>query len=337
MSIPARSSAPRPAASEPAAGAPAPTADWARTRERSSMPLLRLMSWVAVLCGRRVARWVLVPITLYFLTFAPTQRRHATRYLRRALGHEPRYADFYRHVHNFAATVLDRVYWLRGRRDLFDLRVSGDELVVRTLEEGRGAFLVGAHIGSFEALRSVGLQHPGLRIAMVMYPDNARLINAALAAIAPQAQVDVIPLGRPDTPLKVRDWLDDGQLAGILADRTLTAGGPRRDLHRLPFLGTPAAFSDGPFRLAMLLRRRVIFMVGLYLGGNRYDVRFEPLADFSHPPADPAGREQAVARALSDYVARLEALCREAPGNWFNFHDFWQEDASEDARDCASP
>ena len=23
------------------------------------------------------------------------------------------------------------------------------------------------------------------------------------------------------------------------------------------------------------------------------------------------------------YVARLEALCREAPYNWFNFYDFW--------------
>jgi predicted LPLAT superfamily acyltransferase len=26
------------------------------------------------------------------------------------------------------------------------------------------------------------------------------------------------------------------------------------------------------------------------------------------------------------YLGRLEALCRAHPYNWFNFHDFWQED-----------
>jgi predicted LPLAT superfamily acyltransferase len=27
------------------------------------------------------------------------------------------------------------------------------------------------------------------------------------------------------------------------------------------------------------------------------------------------------------YVQRLESLCREAPYNWFNFYDFWNDDA----------
>ena len=32
--------------------------------------------------------------------------------------------------------------------------------------------------------------------------------------------------------------------------------------------------------------------------------------------------------ALAAYVRLLENLCREAPYNWFNFHDFWDEDAA---------
>jgi predicted LPLAT superfamily acyltransferase len=50
------------------------------------------------------------------------------------------------------------------------------------------------------------------------------------------------------------------------------------------------------------------------------------MADFTQPPADPAQRDADLRAALQDYVARLEALCREAPYNWFNFHDFWRED-----------
>jgi predicted LPLAT superfamily acyltransferase len=76
----------------------------------------------------------------------------------------------------------------------------------------------------------------------------------------------------------------------------------------------------------MLLKRRVIFMVGLFLGGRRYDVRFETLADFRDPPNDAAARESLIQQALADYVARLEKLCREAPYNWFNFYDYWRED-----------
>ena len=34
-------------------------------------------------------------------------------------------------------------------------------------------------------------------------------------------------------------------------------------------------------RLAALLRQPVVLMLGLYCGGNRYDVVFEPVADFS--------------------------------------------------------
>jgi predicted LPLAT superfamily acyltransferase len=76
----------------------------------------------------------------------------------------------------------------------------------------------------------------------------------------------------------------------------------------------------------MLLRRRVIFMAGVYGGGRRYDITFETLADFSAPPDDPAERERLVRAALVAYVERLERLVREAPYNWFNFHDFWHEE-----------
>ena len=67
-------------------------------------------------------------------------------------------------------------------------------------------------------------------------------------------------------------------------------------------------------------------MAGLYRGGRRYDVRFEELADFSRRPDDATACERALQDAITAYVTRLEALAREAPYNWFNFHDFWGED-----------
>ena len=302
--------------------------DWSHTPERSNALALRVMSWIALTCGRRVARWVLHPITLYFVLFAPVPRRHSRRYLSRALGRPAGWRDVYRHLFTFTATILDRVYLLSGRMHLFDVSVHGEALIDATLAEGRGAFLAGAHLGSFEALRAVGQNRSGLRIAMVMYPDNARLINHALRAIAPHYQPKIIALGQRDSMLAVRDWLDAGGLAGLLADRALPGESQRAGSIGVNFLGREASFSDGPFRLAALLRRRVVFMAGLYAGGNRYDVRFTALADFSQRAADPAAREQHIRDAVLAYAAQLESICREQPYNWFNFLDFWHEDAT---------
>jgi predicted LPLAT superfamily acyltransferase len=74
--------------------------------------------------------------------------------------------------------------------------------------------------------------------------------------------------------------------------------------------------------MAALLRRPVVFMTGLYLGGNRYAIHFEPLADFS--VVERGQRDAAVEAAITRYAALLDQYCRMAPYNWFNFFDFWQ-------------
>lgn len=320
-----------------AAGAPAAAA-WASERERSNPRTLRLMGWIATVLGRRVARAVLLPITLYFLAFGGAAARASTAYLTRILGRPPSWRERYRHIHHFAATVLDRVYFLQGQLTAFDLHLSGIDEFDTTLLEGEGALLIGAHVGSFEALRAIGQQRRGLRVAMVMYEDNARLINQTLQALAPDSAMRIIALGRLEAMLQLREWLDDGGIAGMLADRTLPGPSQRAHLHTLNFLGSPATFFDGPFRLAALLRRRVLFMTGLYQGGRRYELRFEPLADFRARPASAAAQDTAIREALARYVALLEGLCRESPYNWFNFFDFWAAAAAADApADPAAP
>jgi predicted LPLAT superfamily acyltransferase len=305
-------------------------AEWAARREQGSRWALQFMAWVAVTLGRPVARLLLHPITVYYVLFAPAARRHSRRYLQRVLGRHANWRDGYRHVHSFASTVLDRIYFVRGQMQHFDIRVVGGPEVDASMADGRGAFLLGAHIGSFEALHAIGDTRPGLQVSMVMYPDNARMIHGVLQALAPDFKLGIIAIGRPGSTLAIRDALNAGGVVGLLGDRAIGADGGRAasgaGMLSIPFLGLPATFSDGPLRLALVLKRRVFFMVGLYRGGNVYEVRIEALADFTHPPASPQEREALMHAALRAYVAKLEALVREAPYNWFNFYDFWHED-----------
>ena len=319
-------------------GRTAPRTDWSHEKERSSLPVLRLMRWIAMAAGRRASRLLLAPISLYFVIFGGAARRASRAYLARALGRPATWRDGYAHVHAFASTVLDRVYLLQERFDEFRFQASTPEALMAPFARGEGVLAFGAHLGSFEALRMIG-HDKGLRLAIVMYEDNARLINDTLAAIAPQAKLHTIGLGRASAMLQLRQWLDEGGVAGLLADRGLP--GQRAKGVAVDFLGAPALFPDGPFRLAAMLRRKVVFMAGLYRGGRDYDLRFTELADFSvGPPMTGPERDAAIRAALERYVATLESLCREAPYNWFNFFDFWADaDAPADApcNDPASP
>jgi predicted LPLAT superfamily acyltransferase len=299
-------------------------AAWAQREERSNLPLLRVMTWISLRFGRTLGRVVLRAIAAYFVLTSPSSRQASRAYLRRALGRSARWRDVYRHVFDFAATIHDRIYLLNERFDLFDIRVHGGEHIEAALAQGQGGFLIGAHLGSFEVVRAIGRTRPDLRVAIMMYEENARNINAILATVNSAAKHDVISLGQADSMLKAREYLDKGCMIGMLADRTLS-GEKGESLERLDFLGASAGFPLGPLRMAAMLRRPAIFMTGLYRGNNRYDVHFEALADFS--AVSRGDRTAQVRTALERYVALVEKYCHAAPYNWFNYFDFWHGDA----------
>jgi predicted LPLAT superfamily acyltransferase len=292
--------------------------EWLRRPERGNTAILKLFVWVALRLGRPTARLLLYPICLYFLGFSPKARAASNKYLAKVLEHKPKFADSFRHYHCFASTLLDRVFLLNDQSDRFDIHLHGVELATELLARGQGSFLFGAHMGSFEVMRALGHKQPGLRIDMVMYEENARKINSVLNAINPKLAIEIIALGKCDSMLKVEQCLEAGDWVGMLADRALEGEGQIR----LPFLGEPAPFPLGPFRLAAMLRRPILLMFGLYRGGKRYDVYFESLNDLSDVPR--SQRSELTEQALRRYVQRLEHYCRLAPYNWFNFYDFWK-------------
>jgi predicted LPLAT superfamily acyltransferase len=291
--------------------------EWRRSRERGSALLIQIMTSVSLTLGRRAARGILYGIAAYFFLFAPRARRASLDYLPRVLGRRPRARDRFRQVMSFATTVHDRLYLLNERFDLFDIAIEGEAIVRDRLHAGGGGFLIGAHLGSFEVTRAIGRRQRGLRVAMVAYEDNAQKLNATLAAINPAAKLDTVALGSVQAMLQVRELLAEGVFVGMLGDRT-----PGDEpVMEVEFLGAAARFPLGPMRVAALLGRPVILMLGLYLGGNRYRVVFEELADFSQLGRQE--REVAVREAVLRYVGRLEEYCREYPYNWFNFYRFW--------------
>jgi len=296
---------------------------WKRQVERSNVRVIRFMVWLSLLAGRRFSRIVVYCIAAYFFVFGGAARGASKDYLRRVLGKRPSAHHGFRHVLYFASVIHDRIYFLKGRFSLFDIQTHGREEFGRDRDKGIPLLLMGAHVGSFEVLRAVG-ESTGFRVSMLMYQENAAKLTATLAALDPDPAPIVISLQRVDAMLTAQQHLAAGRVLGMLADRRLA----HEPADSLEFLGAPAAFPRNPFRLAMILKCKVYFMVGLYLGGNRYAIHLVPLADFSqiasvnHARGD---RDARIATAQRAYVALLEKFTRMELHNWFNFFDFWDD------------
>lgn len=298
---------------------------WLAQAERSNIVALRSLVWITTILGRRVGQWLLYPTCLYFLMFSVRARHASKQYLERALGRPARWRDVFLHYLTFATVALDRVFLLSDRFDLFDIQSHGHQPLLDLVDNKQGAFLLGAHIGSFEMLRAIGEKRRGVTVRMLMFEDIARKLNAALNAINPNFKMNIIGLGKLDSMLKIGEHLEAGELVGMLGDRAISATGQVK----FPFFGHDAEFPDAPFRLAAMLKCPVILMVGLYRGGNRYDLYFEQLVDGL--PVDRKERERVIQSWQRRYVARLEHYCRLAPYNWFNFYDFWDSDDKSDS------
>ncbi|HRQ36230.1 MAG TPA: hypothetical protein PK361_11600 [Chiayiivirga sp.] len=133
--------------------------------------------------------------------------------------------------------------------------------------------------------------------------------------------------------LQIQQAAAEGALVALLVDRTL----PGQASVQVPFLGEPAPFPLAPWQMAAVLKLPVVLGFGLYRGGNRYALVFEPFCDRLDLPR--ATRDATLTALIHRYAARLEHHARRAPCNWFNFYDFWHvdEQAPQPARQSAIP
>jgi predicted LPLAT superfamily acyltransferase len=306
-------------------------AGWTTIAERGSMLGMRITISVYRYVGHRACAWFIMPIVAYFFLSDRRGRRASRRYLERlyaipggatALGHRPGLRDCFRHYHAFGLSVLDRVAFTLNDGERFTVTVHGAESFESLRATGRGALLIGAHLGNFDALRACA-RTAGLVVNVVMFTRHAARINTLLRELDPDIDLRVLHLDPsvPDTALRLRASVDRGECVAILGDRI--SPGTRRVV-RAPFLGADASFPRGPFALAGALGCPVLFIAGLPRGDRGYEIFVEPLAE--DVPSAPRLRAERLPVLVTRYAERLEALCLRAPYQWFNFYDFWGDD-----------
>lgn len=300
--------------------------EWKQRPEGGGRFALWLIRSIGRYGGRGVSRLLLYPITLYFLIRRGPERAASCEWLSRALGRPASLWDAAKHVHTFAATILDRIFLLGESPERlvrrFDVTVRGlDELHLH-LDQKRGLLLFGSHLGSFEVLRVLARQQQEYTIRVVLDKAHNQAVTELLDALNPEIAATVIDAGQdgPGLMLAIQQAVQEGALVALLIDRAHPGG----QTIMAPFFGREAPFPTAPWQIAAALKAPVALGFGLYRGGNRYELIFEKFSDAVVIPR--AERKTAIEALIRRYAARLEDVARTAPYNWFNFYDFWNHD-----------
>ncbi|MBZ0221921.1 MAG: acyltransferase [Dokdonella sp.] len=292
---------------------------WRERKEGGGRFAISLILAIGLRCGRGVARLCLYPITLYFYFRRPYERRVSYAFFARIEGRRPSLWRVLQHIHRFAGTLLDRAFLLAERYARFEVQMHGLDALIERMRPDRGVLLLGAHVGSFEVLRVATIGHPEVKLRVVLDTQKTPALTELLHSLNPQIGLGVIDASRPGSEivLAMSEALAEGTLVTLLADRVR---GDEQTV-AVEFFGAPALLPVAPFALGGILDVPVVLCLGMYRGGNRYDLHFEPLADGL--PRARKERDGAVRALAQAYASRLEHHVRLDPCNWFNWHDFW--------------
>jgi predicted LPLAT superfamily acyltransferase len=305
---------------------------WSQVAERGSLWGMRFTAWSYRCLGRRACGVLVHAIVAYFFLTDRTGRRASTAYLRRVfatpegratLRSRPGRWQSFLHYREFALSIVDRIGIWFGHVDDFGYEMIGEEHLDRVAEQGRGAILVGAHLGSFDALRMLAERKKSI-VNVLMFTANAERINTLFRELSPDMDARVIRVDPEsvESVFAIRACLRRGELVAILGDRI--EPGEQNRAARIPLLGDPVELSQAPFLLAALLDCPVLMILAFREQSGRYSVFAEKLADRVRVPR--REREKAVAELLARYAARLEFYCQRYPYQWFNFFDYWKDE-----------
>jgi predicted LPLAT superfamily acyltransferase len=306
---------------------------WAQIAESGTQRALRFVGWSHRTFGRGPSVALLWLAAAYFLVRSRPARRASQRYLARvwatpegraSLGRGPGYAASLRHLHTFAAALYDRLVVWSGALDSLEVRHDGSEKIFGVARAGRGALLLGAHLGSIDMLWFLSRKYQ-LVVNVIGYHGNAERINAFLESFAPGERVHMIDMDPNSVyaAFEIKACIERGEFVVMLADRV--APGRTARAAEVGFLGQPAAFPLGPFLLAGVLECPVLFALCVCTGPARYDTVLRPIGDAAKVPR--SEREKRARELLERYAALLESTCTRLPYQWFNFYDFWGDDA----------
>ncbi len=257
--------------------------------------------------GRFAARWI------------PLRREVALDNLRLAFpekSEEERRAVYRGMLENLGLVLASFARFERETREPISetMRLVNPEAFAEAHRAGRGAILLSAHFGNWEALVST-VAAAGHPVTILGGRQRNPLVEELFARYRTRMGLGAITVGKSLKPILVA--LRRGDFVATLADQD---GGPGGFF--IDFLGRPASVQPGLFRLAA--RTGVPLVTGFAVregDGWRGELQSPILPA---PATSPEAVEAEARRLAAHYTALVETYVRRYPDHWFWVHRRWK-------------
>ncbi len=303
---------------------------WADKPERGNRMVLRLTTWLVKYLPAGVMRTVTWLVVAYYYISAPQERRHIARYQRRLQTWSgrsdlfPQRLAVYRQFAAFGDALVDRFAVWQRRLRYEHIRVDDADHLYDEIRQHptRGQMFITSHLGNIEICRALVSHHQGLVLNVLMHSKHAVQFNRALKA-AGADDIRIVQVTDLDahTMWLLQQRLDAGEWLAIAADRIPVRG---EKTVTVSFLGHDALLPQGPWLLAGLLQAPVNMLTCTKQQGQ-YCLHLRRLGDGIRWQRH--NRSEVVQQWAQHYADLLAQGCLNAPLQWFNFYDFWGDDA----------
>lgn len=301
---------------------------WADTAEVGFLMGIRFLFWLY-----RHSRWllklILHPVILYYFAANRTARNSSMNYLKHLQQGESSpdtpvasWLNVYRHLSTFAHSSLDKLGVWAESEQFSKPDFPSRQILLDQIESGRGAVLLGAHLGNMEICRRMSQDNLRMKLNVLVHTKHADRFNKLMRELDIHHELELIEVSElsPATAIRLSNCVERGEFIAILADRIPVAS--RGRAQAVTFMGENAYFPEGPFILASLLKCPV-YTLFCTQTNQSYSISCEKFSDQIILPRQ--DRSAALRHYIQKFAGILEKNVRKTPLQWFNFYPFWNQ------------
>ncbi|MDH5365924.1 MAG: lipid A biosynthesis acyltransferase [Cyclobacteriaceae bacterium] len=267
--------------------------------------------------GLKAAYFLLRLVSTYFVFFVPKASQAIYRYYKSIHYYSTFKAirAVFTNYYIFGQTLLDKIAIMSGAVTDFSYDFDGEEHLHQLKAGGKGGMLISAHLGNWD-IAGYLLKRIDVNINIVMFEAEHERIKNYLDNIVQNNNVNIIPIkGDMSHIILIKKAINNNEIICMHGDRFVK--GSR--VSKRKFMNNEAYFPTGVFSIAHKLKVPYTFVYCLKESPNskHYKLSSTTIKNPSNSPLD----------ILDDYVNSLEEKLKQFPNQWFNYFDFWSDEA----------
>ncbi|MDR1343491.1 MAG: lysophospholipid acyltransferase family protein [Prevotellaceae bacterium] len=266
--------------------------------------------------------FIMALVVPFYMLFSRKSYRAMYRFFRVRLGYSgwKSFIGTYKNHFAFGQVILDRFAVFAGRKNIFEVEIIGNEHFLRLSGGSKGFVVAGSHVGNFE-ISGYLLHSEGKAINALVYSGETETVLKNRSKVLMGNNIRIIPVADDMSHLfAVHAALQRGEAVSMSCDRSLGAS----KVVTCDFFNGSADFPLGAFALAAHFDVEVLAVFVMKESGKKYKVHVKPLSPAASHGGGQAKRVEAEGYARS-FAKELEAIVRQYPTQWFNYHEFWKD------------